>query len=635
MSLASRALEAAINRTDRGCKVWLDSEYGREPDDLLFAKPSASALRRWMSRLKKSGMRMNVLVSAAGRRRGHSQLSPEADMLVHECALYFWSRPKLMKIDAYALLEEKVAAHNYIVPADTAVAVPSKQMLYKRIDRLRCFETVAAKNGTKEAMRQFEGSGEGLIVNELLEVVLMDATTLDQTIVFDDDWALPACKVRVVALMDAFSHAIIACHVYAGPDRGEASIEAVVMSMQPPTVDAEALAAMPILAWMFGRGRALLPDNAKTLTGPSTIAAFNEAGIDVLMPPIEMPTAKATLERFFRFLKQALAQLPGTLIDPKRAKEMGYDPVGPCLTLSQLRAVVASVVTQHNISPSRGLDGRSPAAVWLAAHGKRATPVFEDPAHVRRLLGRSAEALLTSNGVEHNGIRYRDAEKVRQLLDNMASSKAGRRRRKDGSETVAVKIRVSPGNLDAIQVYDTLAEEYVTLPSTQPRYTHRLSEWEHREFTRQAKRRNEPHSSETQRLSAKRRTIKLIDELAPKVAFQQRREMAALYLSQQVSNLAGRTYQTPFPIDGVATVPQSSLEAGRADTGLPTRTTTSRTPVPEGHKPPPRPVGNDIEMDDTLVIDWDGVALNRDADDPETGRFPDDDDQDALGGDGA
>ena len=333
LTLASRALAADIKLTDRECKAWLDAEYGREEQDLLFRKPSPSALRRWMSKLKKSGRRMDVLVSAAGRRRGQSQLSPEANAFAHECALYYWTRPKLQKVDAYALLSDKVTKHNAVVPPDAAIALPSKQTLYKRIDRLRCFETVAAKCGTKEAVRQFEGSGEGLIVNNLLEVVLMDATTLEQTIVFDGDWSLPACKVRVVALMDALTHGIIGCHVYAGPNRGEASIEAVLIAMQPPSVDPEALAEMPILAWMYGRGRALLPDNEKGLVGPSTIDAFNEVGIDVLMPPIEMPTAKATLERWFRTLKQAIAQLPGTLIDPKRAKEMGYDPIGPCLTL--------------------------------------------------------------------------------------------------------------------------------------------------------------------------------------------------------------------------------------------------------------------------------------------------------------
>lgn len=615
--LAQRALDAGIKMTDRECRIWLDDEYGKEEGDFAYPKPSPSALRRWMSKLAKNGGKKHVLASRAGRPRGHSQLDPAVAELVYQAALFYWTRPRAQKVDAHAWLDQEIRK----LPPNsdgTRHVTPSKQTVYKRIDKLRCYDTVRAKFGQKEADRLYRGSGETLVVNDLLDVVLMDATTLEQTIVFDEDWQLPACKVRIVVLMCARSHAIVGWHVYAGPNRGETSIEAVIASMSPPDVDEEALRDMPVLGWIFGKGRAILPDNEKALIAPSTIDSFNEVGIDILMPPTEMPTAKAALERFFRFLKQALAQLPGTIVDPKRAKEMGYDPVGPALTLAQIRKVVASVVTQHNISPSKGLDGQSPALVWERLSHTRATPIFEDVARIRRVLGRTVTVLLTRDGIEHNGIRYRDAEMVQRLLDNMSATQAKRGQRKDGSITIEVKGRISPGNLDVMQVYDTLMEEWVELPSTQPLYTDRLSEWEHKEFTRQAKRRNEAFSSEKQRLASKVRTMRLVDELAPKLPFQQRRDMAALYQSQQVERLAGRPFRLPSSLDAVTPAQQETVDTGRQDAGV---RTPSKSTDKKGKRvaPPPREAGYggaEVAID-SIKIDWDGIPLRGENDDPD------------------
>lgn len=228
-----------------------------------------------------------------------------------------------------------------------------------------------------------------------------------------------------------------------------------------------------------------------------------------------------------------------------------------------------------------------------------------EPAHVRRVLDRTDTALLTFDGIETNGIRYRDAAIVTGLLDNLASTQAVRGRRKDGTITIEVRIRTSPGDLDSIQVWDPIAEEWVVLPSTQPLYTHRLSEWEHREFTRMAKRRNEPFASERHRLDSKSETMRLIDEMAPHLAFQQRRNMAALYLSRQAKKLGGTgaAQPAPVPLEGVApAAPQATMETGRQTTG------NGANLSDEGASTS----GTASETDD--YVDWDGVETPAPAD---------------------
>ena len=570
-----------------------------------------------------------MLVSQSGRPRGSSQLDAVLDALVHEAALFYWTRPEAEQKHAYAWLCDQVDELNKKATDDAdKLKIPSREAVRQRIHRLRCYDTVKAKQGQKEADRLFVGSDQAITAVDLLEIGLMDATTLEQVIVFDDDWSLPACRVRITALMDLKSHAITGFHVYAGPNRAETSIETIIASMTPPDVPQTMVKRHPILAWMFGKFAKLLPDNEKALIGPSTLPSINEVGIDVMPAPVEMPTAKAALERFWRTLKDALRQVPGTIIDPRRAKEMDIDAVdAACLTLPQLRALVAQVVAAYNTNPCRGLDGQSPALVWERNVRSRATRGFEDIAHVRRVLGRTETALLTFDGVEKNGIRYRDVGAVTGLLDNLAHTQAVRGRRKDGTVTIEVKVRISPGNLDSIQIWDSVAEEWIVLPSTQPRYTHQLSEWEHREFTRMATKRNEPFASEEHRLASKRETMRMIDELAPALPFQQRRNMAALYVSQQVKKLAGSAAEQapPIPLDVIAPAgAQSTMEGGRRDTGLPASGAIER--AGNGRRPQ-APARDEAEQeqnhDDQGApdVDWDDVEVAPPAD-KEIGHEP-------------
>ena len=258
---------------------------------------------------------------------------------------------------------------------------------------------------------------------------------------------------------------------------------------------------------------------------------------------------------------------------------------------------------------------------------KRATPAFEDVDYVRRLLGRTHRALLTRDGIEFDGIRYRDVRLVQDLLDNMSHTADRRAQRKDGSATVEVKIRRQDGNLDTIDVYDTILNDYVTLPSTQPEYTDRLSAWEHDYFRDQAKARREEFKTKEGRLTSKAITLKMIDEMAPQVPFQQRRDMAALYQSHQIDRLSRGMHSGNMPAD-IVIAPQRTGEALREDDGLPSAMNGKReTTFKASHRAPIRPEGyGGITIDEAAAsVDWDNIGVS-DAEpaDAETGIFPKD-----------
>jgi hypothetical protein len=622
-TLAWKASAAGIPKTDRDYNAWLDINYGRNAEDKNYRRPSASTLRRWVRSIENGDKRVGRLVSQAGRARGRSQLEPVVDNLLTEAALMYWSSKRGKMVHAQAWLATTIYELNAALPdADGRTepyVVPSKESLRKRINRLQCHDTVAAKFGKSHADKQFKASGEPMHVDHILQVALMDATTLEQVIVFDENWRLPACKVRITPLLDASSHAILGFSLYAGPNRHETSVEAILSCMQPTDYSPEALEFCPDLRYVFGRPSAILPDNEKALIGPSSLPGLNEAGITLLLPPIEMPTAKAVIERFFRTLKEELAQLPGTVIDPKRAKDLDYDAVGSAsLTLHQLRAIVTQVIAKYNTTPSKGLDNRSPVDVWMEQARRRATPAFENIDDVRRILGRTYDAILTRDGVELDGIRYRDATKVKSLLDNLANTTAFRSRRRDGSATVKVKARRNDGNLDVIYIHDSLTNEFVALPSTQPIYTDKLTAWEHHQFRNAASRRHERFQTEDQRLKSIALTLKEIDKVAPTLAFQKRSTMAALYQSAQVKRLCPRA-PVPFPSDAII-APQSTSELLRNDDGLPPEAKPPKRETRPSFPAPDRPEGYGGDAMEKVVDDFDWDTI--DTTDPETGREP-------------
>lgn len=571
-SLAWRACTDKITSTDAACETWLAANYGRQPGDLVYPKPSGSSLRRWMRAMRRGGMRIGTVVSQAGRPRNHSQLPPAIDAAVNEAALYFYSAgPGCSQLAALSYLDELVDKLN-LEQLDGArpFTTPSRQTLRLRIEKLECFEMWEAKYGLASAERKYRGAGEPLLVDHVLEICLMDATELEQIVVFDDERTLPCLKMKIVAIMDALTHTIFGWNVYAGPNRTETSAQAVLHCLEPDKFPPRMIALHPNLRLVFGKPAALLPDNEKALVGPETLPGYNAAGIVIIPAPVAMPTAKAALERFFRELKGSLASLPGTLVDPRRASELGFELIEKMaeLTMHELRKHVAQAIAIHNTSGSKGLPGRmSPVEMLALRSGTRATDPFEDPSFVRANLCTHFPAYVTRNGVEKDTIRYRDASTIDRLFNNNAGRMGGARKA-NGFEMQA---RRSDGDMNRIEIFDEHTEEWVALPSTQPGYAAGLSFWEHGQYAQAAKRRREAFGSESARIKSMRETRRLHDEMLPKAKFRQRAKMGALLASPHLRELAGKPI---FPVE--------ELEHARPPAPPPVRSATTPRPSQSG-----------------------------------------------------
>src|SRR3546814_2279863 len=98
-------------------------------------------------------------------------------------------------------------------------------------------------------------------------------------------------------------------------------------------------------------------------------------------------------------------------------------------------------------------------------------PVIDDPGHVRRMLSKAhpKKVLLTTNGVEFDGIRYRSDEITDLLSANLASTPMGDRL--EGTAKYLLDIRTFEGDLDKIELHNRVTQSCVHLYSKHPTNT--------------------------------------------------------------------------------------------------------------------------------------------------------------------
>ena len=317
----------------------------------------------------------------------------------------------------------------------------------------------------------------------------------------------------------------------------------------------------------FGPCATYIPDNAKSLLGPSIAPSLTECGIEIALPPVRMPTAKARIERFFGTLKSMLRQQPLGLVDMRRAEEFGYDVGRYAILMTQLQDLIDQAVDIHNDATTTEFDKRSPNQQLEQDAAQNARSLFYDVERLEQHIGVIDQAILDRNGVRKHGLRWRHKHKVRAMLKNLKRVLPASRvkHRKDGTIAIVVKIWYNPGDLSSFKVFDEAAKEWVRLESTEPEYTHRLSMGAHRLFERRRKQRNQTLKSKDDRLAGVARTRREMDEMVPDLDFQQRRKFAALFESEEVRKIAKRSFEPPT----TSSLDRVFGDVERMDDGLP------------------------------------------------------------------
>lgn len=236
--LASRANKDGTHRSQDAVNDWLDRKFGAGHYDHDIERPSARTLIRGMGKVR-NGATIADLVNRGGRKEGDTPFPPATDEIIFGSAIAYWSVEARTKQDAYEDLKTRIAnANRRLQPGAVKHNLIGRSAFFERIDKLECEDTVRAKFGDEEVERRFSGAGEPIEANYCFEYGYIDATRLDNVIVFDAEDRLPFLKPWVTAIMDAKSGAILSCLVHAGDPRRETTLQALIESFTPVSQNA-------------------------------------------------------------------------------------------------------------------------------------------------------------------------------------------------------------------------------------------------------------------------------------------------------------------------------------------------------------------------------------------------------------
>ncbi|GAA3710547.1 hypothetical protein GCM10022268_19540 [Sphingomonas cynarae] len=519
----------------------MEAFVGRKPAPAPGPRPKWRSLVRWVARLLEDPYRrIGNLVATSGRERGALQLPSRMDVVVHRRAVGFWTGERdPWKSDAAARVVAEWDELKASGATDIGDAPPSLECVRRRINALQTRTSYAARNGTFEAEKLYGAVGEPVGAEHVLERVTLDGVVFKHACLFSDDWDIPSARMKGVFAMDWKSSFVFDGPVFAGPFRPEVTERALLGLMTPPRLTPEQFEVNPDRALCFGLPSQLHPDNEKALLPPSMVPNLVNIISYLELPEGYHSDAKAKHERFHRFLHSTVRHLKGRIHGPGPIRDPRYDPLASAdVSRAQFAFMIQAARNAWNERPKKFLGWRSPMQILLeglTARRSRGMP----PEEIERHLSRTVDVVLTNNGVEFDGLRYRWNERgVEKALDaNLRRQPFADRLGATGR--CSMTARVWDSDVDHIDVYDPEQRQYHRLHSTDPDYSAGLTRWEHHEYQKMLRAGKGGGTSVTDRLRLRNRLLRDQKAAMPKQAFRERAATTALLEHEEMRRAAG------------------------------------------------------------------------------------------------
>lgn len=562
----------AYSRSDQGLHRALATIWASNPNRLSGESvPAPSTVRGWLKDRGGPGERtLRAMVSMTGRAPRRKRLAASVRSRLEAHAILYWADPRVSIGDVQRLLKLRFYKINDRLARRgiKAVQAPSAETVRRAIRDIECWETVAAKFGTKEANKRFKPCGVGLRANRPLLLGAIDHTVLDCHIVVEESGSRLLGRPTFTALIDVHSRCLVGWLLSFEPPSLYSVMECIKFANRPKLSLPVKLADYPELADIFGRFDEIVVDNEWEFAGVSFESAMADVGTSVRWAPIASPTYKAVIERFFGTLNTTLNQkLPGGTYPPAKLKEWGLDPRHDAvLTLAQVQRLIELAISTYHLERHRGL-GDSPARTWMRGVRQHGIPVIGDDRQLSKMLGVQAERTLSTCGVSIFDLPYHDPRIVGPLLEKLASKQPVRGRRK-GSATAGVKIKYNPSDISEIYVWDPFARLYRTLPCASDEDLRGVSLWLHRK--RAEWRAEDARSSARGEVERRAQLGEEMRSAAPaRETTRQKKAALRLSSSETVARLAGSGLRVEVAAprhDGMApVVVQSALAPHRTD----------------------------------------------------------------------
>lgn len=432
------------------------SEVGEE-------RVGASTLRAWYTRWRKAGYALGALVPLH-EKKGVS--APRMDEIVVRIIADV-VRSRYMTLErlplrmVYQLICQALVRKNEQLkladPSFEALPRPSEMAVRRWIkEYLTPYEITLAREGKRVADHRFKLAKPGPTAIRPLEVVEIDSTLIDVTVISPGEanrraplkerktervWlTLGICRATRMIFGWAFSRD--------KPD-WSAIMDLLRMGVQPKDLEgAELKTEWPVL----GVPEVLVLDNAKEFHSHSMRAAAGQLLMELRYTPRRKPWLKGRVERFFREVSSDfVAPMPGRTFN-NVVNKGDYDTKGLAIMsqekLEQLFQIW--VVDIYHNRPHAGLLGKTPLQAWedLSGFGVRVPPKASD---LDSLIGLVVQRTIQRRGIEFMGLIYSSPELV-QL------------KRRGGHLGRQYLIKIDPLDLTVILVLNETGKEWVPIP---------------------------------------------------------------------------------------------------------------------------------------------------------------------------
>lgn len=443
--------------------------------------PSGRSVIRWMNNLEGQAERVGAMKNRSGREKGRSQLPPIMDRIVQQSMAIYWSPKSIRKMDSHALVVHAWRQLKAAGMKGIGSAAPSKTAVVNRINACESLATKTSRDGRHEAIRHFVAAGETAPVTKPFDLIEFDGVEFEQICHFSQKVRVPSNKMKAIYAMDAAIKFVFPSIPFAGPYRSEMGMRALLGVHTPPVLDEETKEKHPERVLFFGRIGHARFDNDKAIIPPTSIGNLANVIARIELAKSFGPDEKPDIENFNGFLMRRMAEYPGTVLSARsRRRSIRRDPFAEA---SRTRAEYArhyeELRLEWNDTGHGANGGRTPNEMMLEhvmAEKVRFTPAGE----IERNLARTVTAVITTDGVYHDGIRYKwNRTGVTELVsENLASQHFATRL--DGTARCDVTIKVFDWDLDRIEVLNDSSNQFVPLWSDDHDYTLFLTRYEHR-----------------------------------------------------------------------------------------------------------------------------------------------------------
>jgi putative transposase len=313
---------------------------------------------RWLAAYRDTPQTSSLLARPRGTPSGARRIDARLEDLIADVIRDVY----LTKVRAK---KEEVVRQVGLRCASSKLTPPSRKAILARVRALDTREVAKARLQTSEAAALVDPVPGTYRVDNALDVVQIDHTSVD-VIVVDEVHRLPIGRPWLTLAIDVATRVVVGFYVSLEAPSSTSVALCLTQAVLPKEswLKARALAC----AWpVWGLPRALHADNGPDFTSAALRRGCDEYGIKLILRPIATPHYGGHIERLIGTLMGRVHLLPGTTGSNPQDKGAYPAESESALTMAELeRWLTIEICEQYHRRVHRGLR-RSPLAAWQAA----------------------------------------------------------------------------------------------------------------------------------------------------------------------------------------------------------------------------------------------------------------------------